>query len=129
MCRPGVGFSQMIQKGKNRSKFNWSYNFDQIPDRVGIYAFWCRDNGRCVYVGQAKDQPVKERLRGHWRCSHNKTFQNWIQSYGKHLDVCFVFSAPEMIDRLERRLIRLWKPEANERHNPNRRRSRQWQRQ
>ncbi len=115
---------------QNIEKLNWSYGlFGEIPDAArGVYAFWCRDNGRCVYVGQAKDQPIKRRLHDHWKGSHNETLQNWIRSFGKQLDVCFVCPEPEKIDRLERRLIKLWKPEANEQHNPNRRRIQKWQR-
>ena len=53
----------------------WSYNsISQMPrDMVGVYAFWCRDNKKCIYVGKAKMRPIKIRLLEHWRGSHNET--------------------------------------------------------
>ena len=122
MCRQGMGFFPMTQK---RKKHKWSYGLLGEMSNVacGVYAFWCRSNGRCIYVGQAKDQPIKNRLHDHWNRSHNQTLRWWIQSFGKQLDVCFVCRNPKKIDCLERRLIKLWKPEANEQHNPQRRRA------
>ena len=110
---------------KNRSAraiTRWSYNaISQIPrDLVGVYAFWCRDNRKCIYVGKAERRPIRDRLRDHWNGSHNETLRLWISEFGDTLDVCFMSYDPARIDKLERRLIRLWHPEANVSGNPNR---------
>ncbi len=103
----------------DRRAIRWSYlGIEGVPRNVfGVYAFWCRDNGKCIYVGKAKKQPVKKRLTYHWRGSHNETLRLWIQVFGENLDVCYMAADLTKIDNLERRLIRLWKPEANIQHN------------
>ena len=89
-----------------------------MPRNVsGVYAFWCRDNGKCIYVGQAKDRPIKKRLTEHWRDSHNDILKLWIRVFGRNLDVCYMSAESSKIDTLERRLIKAWKPEANIQHN------------
>ena len=100
----------------------WSYNaISQMPkDVVGVYAFWCRDNRKCIYVGKAERRPIRDRLRDHWNGSHNETLRLWISAFGDTLDVCFMAYNPARIDELEKRLIRLWRPEANISGNPNR---------
>ena len=100
----------------------WSHNsISQMPkDVVGVYAFWCRDNKKCIYVGKAERRPIKERLLEHWRGSHNETLRLWIGAFSETLDVCFMSYNPDRIDELEKRLIRLWHPEANVSGNPNR---------
>ena len=97
----------------------WSYGTlaTMRGDTVGVYAFWFRRTGRCIYVGQAAQQPIKSRLRQHWRGSHNETLRLWMAAYGEYLDVCFAPVARNKIDAIERRLIRLWRPEANVQHN------------
>ena len=55
---------------------------EKMPkDISGVYAFWCRDNGKCIYVGMAKDQPIRNRLRQHWRDSHNEKLKMWIREF------------------------------------------------
>ena len=97
----------------------WSYaTISRVPRAiVGVYAFWCRDNGKCIYVGQASDRPIRDRLREHWRGSHNETLKLWIQAFGENLDVCYTPTVRDKIDTYERRLIKAWKPEANKQHN------------
>lgn len=96
----------------------WSYRtFEEMPrDLTGIYAFWYRETGRCVYIGKASDQPVTNRLRQHWRRSHNETLRLWIVAYGEFLDVCYAAVDRRKINALERRLIRRLNPEANVQH-------------
>ena len=107
-------------KNRPRSTLPWSYGIlTNLPEKVvGVYAFWYRHSGKCVYVGRASDQPIKDRLRQHWRSSHNEILRLWIQAYGSHLDICYAQVEKSKIGALERRLIRLWSPEANVQHKP-----------
>ena len=104
-------------KSRPRSTLPWSYGMANLPEKaVGVYAFWYRGSGKCVYVGRASDQPIRNRLQQHWRKSHNETLRLWIQAYGSHLDICYAQVEQNRIKALERRLIRLWNPEANVHH-------------
>ena len=106
-------------KSRRRSTLPWSYGIPNLPTKaVGVYAFWYRRSGKCVYVGRASDQPIRDRLRQHWRWSHNVILRLWIQVYGSHLDICYAHVEQSKIETLERRLIRLWSPEANVQHKP-----------
>lgn len=107
-----------MKKERHRNLRPWSYpTIAEMPrELVGVYAFWYRRSGRCVYVGMASDQPLKERLRQHWNGSHNETLRLWIQSYGSHLDICYADVERGRIETIERKLIRLWNPEANIQH-------------
>ena len=109
----------MSSAKSDKAAFKWSYlGIELIPkDIFGVYAFWCRDNGKCIYVGKAEDQPVKKRLGDHWRKSHNEILRLWIEAFGDNLDVCYMSVENHRIDSLERRLIKTWKPEANLEHN------------
>lgn len=102
---------------QNRSeKLPWSHlAIVGIPDNIcGVYAIWSRKNGKCIYVGQAKEQSIKQRLRQHWRGSHNEMLKSWIKVFGKELQMCYVAcSEPSKIGLLEKRLIKVWKPETN----------------
>ena len=40
----------------------------------------------------------------------------WIQVYGAYLDLCYAEVERNRIEALERRLIRMWNPEANVQH-------------
>ena len=90
-------------------------NFDRIPlDVKGVYAFWCRTNGKCVYVGKAELQPIRTRLVQEWRNSHNADLKLWIQAFGDFLDICYLpIKAHKKIDKIETKLIQMWKPETN----------------
>ena len=107
-----------MRNSGRRTTVRWSYpNIRSVPDgMLGVYAFWCRDTGKCVYVGQASEQQIRERLRDHWRGSHNRVLSLWIRVFGDRLNVCYASVQRSRIDRLEQRLIRLWSPEANIQH-------------
>lgn len=113
-------FLKMSQKKreKRRKKVQWSHrNISEIPRSIsGVYAFWCRENDKCVYVGKAAEQSVRNRLIQHWRGSHNRILKLWIQAFGEYLDVCYMSVELSKVDDFERRLIKLWKPEANVQH-------------
>ena len=97
----------------------WSHMaITQMPKCIiGVYAFWRHDNGKCIYVGKGKDDPIRERLLAHWRGSHNEELKHWIRAFGAHLDVCYMAVQYDRIDDLERRLIKALKPETNIQHN------------
>lgn len=97
----------------------WSYSTvaSVRRDMIGVYVFWFRLTGRCIYVGQTTDQTIRARLHQHWRGSHNEKLRLWMEAYGEHLDVCYEPIARNRIATIERRLIRLWRPEANVQHN------------
>ena len=89
-------------------------NIDSIPSDIkGVYAFWCRTNGKCIYVGKAEKQSVKTRLKQEWRDSHNANLNLWIKSFSEFLDVCYLSVNNGKIDQMETRLIRMWHPETN----------------
>lgn len=96
----------------------WSYStIMEVPERViGVYALWHRRSQKCIYVGRASAQPIKDRLHQHWSGSHNETLRLWIQVYGAYLDLCYAEVERNRIEALERRLIRMWNPEANVQH-------------
>lgn len=110
------------RKYPKRVKAQWSHvAISQMPkDIVGVYAFWCRSNGKCIYVGKAERRPIRTRLFEHWRGSHNEILRLWIREFGADLDICYMSVDPRRIDKLETRLIRLWCPEANGKGNPGR---------
>ena len=90
---------------------------EQAPDLAGVYAFWFRKNGRCVYIGKA-EKNLKKRLDNHWNnVSSNNKLQLWIKAFGhSSLDFCYKAVSFERIDVLERRLIHIWQPAANEQY-------------
>ena len=107
----------MTSRGRHEASA-WSYgSLARVPRKtIGIYAFWFRHTGRCIYVGQTSEQTIKARLRQHWQGSHSGRLRLWMDAYGEYLDICYASVARNRIRTVERRLIRLWKPEANVQH-------------
>ena len=80
----------------------------------GVYAFLCRTNGKCVYVGQSASS-IKNRLMQHWNgASSPPGLQLWIRAFGEHLDICYMPVESSKIDRTEDLLIQMWHPEIND---------------
>ena len=113
---------EMYSRTRRKAVLQWSYlSISQVPaDLYGLYAFWCRDNRKCIYVGKAKERPVRMRLREHWNGSHNETLRLWIKAFGDSLDICYASVGANQVDEMERRLIRRLRPEANLVYNPKR---------
>ena len=87
--------------------------FDKIPDDAfGLYGIWyCK---RCIYVGQAKMQPIARRLAQHWRSTHSDDLDTWIQAKGPELRVSYlVLDQCSDIDGLERSYIKRFQPMTN----------------
>ena len=101
-----------------RGPFKWSYTaWMTVPaDIVGVYLFWYRPTGKCIYVGMASNQPIRDRLRQHWRRSHNEGLRLWMRVFGDDLELCYAPISRRRVRTVERRLIRLLSPEANEQH-------------
>ncbi len=81
-------------KSRHRATLPWSYGIlTKLPKKaVGVYAFWHRRSGKCVYVGMASAQPIKNRLRQHWNGSHNEALRLWMQAYQPVAEVCLAES-------------------------------------
>ncbi|MCO6433067.1 GIY-YIG nuclease family protein [Nitrosomonas nitrosa] len=87
-------------------------NFYHIPiNAKGIYAFWY--GKRCIYIGQAKNQLLKDRLLQHFKRSHNQSLNIWIEAYGPELDFCVLPIKTKNIDKVEKYFIRRWQPVTN----------------
>ena len=107
----------MIPKKERWKRPLRCFNIDRMPDdAIGVYAFWCQKSGRCLYVGKAEQQSIRERVKREWRDSHNKQLKFWIKKYGKYLEICYLtvpYDRMHKVDNLETKLIRLWNPETN----------------
>ena len=68
----------MYDRVRHRAGAQWSYlGTNGIPKTIiGVYAFWNRDTGKCIYVGQARREHFRERLLRHWRGSHSPLLQS-----------------------------------------------------
>ncbi|SMN12389.1 hypothetical protein SPBRAN_836 [uncultured Candidatus Thioglobus sp.] len=91
-------------------KFNM-LNINNMGDGVGIYAFWF--NNRCLYVGKAEQQTLKNRLTQHYRNCHNDDLKLWIEVYGCKLQFCYLELQKNRVDFLERKFIYRLQPIAN----------------
>ena len=88
-------------------------DFQQIPEGAyGVYGIWYRRH--CLYVGQAKSQPISKRLASHWKSTHNLKLKAWIEAKGPNLRVAFrAIENRDRIDSLERYYIRRFQPLTN----------------
>lgn len=94
----------------------WAFNMlniDNLSNGVGIYAFWF--NNRCVYVGKAEQQTLKERLTQHYRNCHNDGLKLWIEVYGCQLQFCYLElqKNKSRVDFLEKKFIYRLQPMTN----------------
>ena len=86
---------------------------EDIEDGVhGIYGFWYDQT--CVYIGKAKDQPIKSRLIQHWRGSHNRQLRDWMDAEGQNIGFAYLeISDTDAVDCHERYYIRRFQPMSN----------------
>ena len=107
----------MSEKNQHYKKSLRYYNIDDIPDdTIGIYGFWRKDNGRCIYIGQAKDQSIRTRVKQEYDKSHNSELREWIRLFGSYLEFCYLavpHDKMHKVDDLENKFIDLWNPETN----------------
>lgn len=88
-------------------------DFDKIPENAcGIYGLWF--GRRCIYIGKAKSQPIKARLRQHWTEARNQGLADWISAKGPELIVAYeVIDEPDEIDSREKQYIQRYQPLTN----------------
>lgn len=90
------------------------HHIEDIPSKMkGVYAFWYRPNGRCIYVGKAEKQSIKTRLKQQWLNSRNPDLKLWIDAFSKSLDICYLSVEDGKIGKVEKKLIQMWYPETN----------------
>ena len=91
-------------------------NIDSIPGGHGLYAFWNRNTGRCIYVGKAEKQSVQTRLYQHWDNKKKDKLYLWLTGFTEQIDFCYrLMKNNALIDEMETQLIERWNPEANNR--------------
>ena len=94
-----------------KKRLNWA-NISRVPDdEFGVYAIWAPR--RCVYVGQAKRQSLRKRLKDHLHKSHNEELNVWIRSSVELSFTVELVENKEGIDRLERLRISQYSPLTN----------------
>ncbi len=78
----------MPKKARRLGRFGFKIaSIEKLPtDIIGVYAFFYRD--RCIYVGQAKDQCIKDRIWQHYKRCHNAALSMWIDAYQRDLEFC-----------------------------------------
>ena len=87
-------------------------NITDIPsDLRGIYGLWFKK--WCIYIGKAKDQGIKNRLKQHWLGSHNEYLKAWIEAKNRIIEFCYIDSPRHTIDSLEKRMIDILQPVTN----------------
>jgi len=95
---------------------------DRIPANArGGEGFWHRS--KCLYIGKAKDQPIKNRFKQHWNYSHNVELRRWIKAFDQHIQICYLPVDNAKINKMEKRLIQALLPETNQ---TNRRKENVW---
>ena len=103
---------------RRREKHKFGYDgISRVPaDIRGVYAFWCRTRRKFIYVGKTEKQTIRERLRQHWRKSHNERLNLWLRAFGEHLDICWWQVPEHKISKVEDILIKMLLPETNDPH-------------
>lgn len=92
-------------------------NIKSIPISVtGVYAYWYRVTGKCIYIGKAVKQPIQKRLMHEWHNPPNKKLERWVRAFGEDLQFCYLEVKNSNISRMEERLIRKFHPETNTQH-------------
>ncbi|MCY4163929.1 MAG: GIY-YIG nuclease family protein [bacterium] len=87
-------------------------SLDKIPKAHGLYGLWYHK--RCLYVGQAKKQIISERLKQHWKGSHNEYLSDWITATGSDIRISFlIIEIQSRIDELEKYYINKFQPVTN----------------
>lgn len=97
---------------KNRRKWRLRNIESLRSDEYGIYGIWY--GKRCIYVGKAETQTIRDRLYQHWTKTHNQTLENWIAAEGSQLDFSYLpVEDRDSIDHNERYYIKRFQPVAN----------------
>ncbi len=93
------------------SPFNFRV-IDKLPDSSGVYGFWLVR--RCIYIGKAEKQSIRNRLFQHLTDCHNADLSAFIDAYGNELRIaCKCIDRLDQIDVMERYCIRRFQPITN----------------
>lgn len=105
----------MTERFQRSMPLPFSYNtLQRMPtDCAGVYVFWSKSKSKAIYVGETSRQ-IRKRLLEHFQQSHNPTLRTWIRRWQRDLHVCYVSVSEKHARKLERRLIRLLDPQAND---------------
>ena len=105
----------MTERFQRSMLLPFSYNtLQRMPtDCGGVYVFWSESRSRAIYVGETSRQ-IRKRLLEHFHQSHNSTLRTWIRWWQQDLRMCYVSVSEKHARKLERRLIRLLDPQAND---------------
>lgn len=91
-------------------------NIERVPDSIfGVYSFWSKSI--CIYVGKAKNQPIKKRLEQHYMNCHNENLRLWLASSHKIEFRYKSMTSIDLIDVTERKIIKDLAPLTNKTHN------------
>lgn len=91
-------------------------HIQDLPDKVGVYGFFQRGSGQCIYIGKTEQQGIRKRVKQHWVNSKSPVLGRWIKNFPERLEIAYVpieFQKMHRVDSLETRLIRLWHPAGN----------------
>ena len=104
----------MTEQFQRSMPLPFSYNtLQRMPTDCGVYVFWSKSRSKAIYVGETSRQ-IRKRLLEHFQQSHNSTLRTWIRRWQQDLHVCYVLVSEKHARKLERRLIRLLDPQAND---------------
>ncbi len=102
---------------KPRWKESFGYNtISHMPDDIkGVYGFWYRNTGKCLYIGRSNS--IKKRLYEHWTNCHNPSLKSWLDYAQEEdenpIEICYLEVKHGNIKKLENRLIKQWHPATN----------------
>lgn len=105
----------MTERFQRSMPLPFNYNtLQRMPtDCTGVYVFWSESKSKAIYVGETS-RPIRKRLLEHFHQSHNFTLRTWIRRWQRDLRVCYVSVPEKHARKLEKRLIRLLDPQAND---------------
>ena len=86
-------------------------NISKSSPMPGLYSFWY--NRKCIYVGIAEKQSIRERLLQHWNNCHNEGLRRWIRAKGSTLSFCYVEIPVRQLRKAERYHIHRLQPLTN----------------
>lgn len=86
-------------------------NISKCENSPGIYGFWFQK--KCIYIGKAEKQGLRDRLYQHWTKSHNEYLRAWIESKKNKLMFCWKIVSINNINEAEKFFIYKFQPLTN----------------
>ena len=117
-CQLGIDYMNIYQKGKNGRNDLSALN--QFSSSHGIY-FFANHTGVVIYVGEAHDQSLKDRISQHFQ-EGTGSLRTKLKKFPRDLEelstsVLYVFPVKNTVDsikNIEAALIRLYQPKFND---------------